>query len=63
MNEPPNQSLGTNRGRSQRRLGVLSLTTSLNGLKNSPKPMPSAAKIAARASTVTPLSPRSSLPT
>ncbi len=34
----------------------------MKGLKNSPKVMPSAAKIAARESTVTPLSPRSSLP-
>ncbi len=44
-----------------RRLGVLGLTTSLKGLKNSPKLTPRAAKIAASASTVTPLSPRSSL--
>ncbi len=46
-----------------RRLGVLGLTTFVNGLKNSLRLTPSAAKIAASASTVTPLSPRSSLPT
>ncbi len=44
-------------------LGVLGLTTCLKGLKNSPRLTPRAASIAARASTVTPLSPRSSLPT
>ncbi len=38
-----------------RRLGVLGFRTSLNGLKNSPRVMPSGAKIAARACTVTPL--------
>ena len=46
-----------------RRLGVLGLTTFVNGSKNSPKLTPKAAKIAANASTVTSLSPRSSLPT
>ncbi len=46
-----------------RRLGILGLTTSLNGRKNSLKVTSRAAKIAARASTVTPLSPRSSLRT
>ena len=42
-------------------LGVLGFTTSLNGLKNSPTLTPKADKIAASPSTVTPLSPRSSL--
>ena len=46
-----------------RRLGVLGLSTFVNGLKNSLRLTPSAAKIAASASTVTPLSPRSSRPT
>ncbi len=45
-----------------RRLGVLGLTTSLKGLKNSLRLTPRAAKIAASASTVTPLSPLFSLP-
>ncbi len=44
-------------------LGVLGVTTSLKGLKNSLRLTLRAAKIVARASTVTPLSPRSSLPT
>ena len=44
-------------------LGVLGRTTFVNGRKNSLKLTPSAAKIAASASTVTPLSPRSSFPT
>ncbi len=46
-----------------RRLGVLGLTTFPKGLKNLRRLTPSTAKIAASASTVTPLSPRSSLPT
>ena len=46
-----------------RRLGVLGLTTFVKGEKNSPSETPRGAKIAANASTVTPLSPRSSLPT
>jgi hypothetical protein len=45
-----------------RRLGVLGLTTFVNGAKKSPRLTPKAAKIAARESTVTPLSPRCSLP-
>jgi hypothetical protein len=44
---------------SQRRLGP----TFMNGARNSPSEMDKAAKIAASASTVTPLSPRSSLRT
>ncbi len=46
-----------------RLLGVLGLTTCLKGLKNSDSETPNAAKIAASASTVTPLSPRSGIPT
>ncbi len=46
---------------SGRRLGTLGLTTFVNDEKKSPKLTPKAAKIAASASTVTPLSPRSSL--
>jgi len=45
-----------------RRLGTLGLTTFVKGEKNSPSETPSAAKMVASASTVTPLSPRSSLP-
>ncbi len=44
-------------GNQPRRLGVLGLTTCLKGLKNSDSETPSGAKIAARESTVTPLSP------
>ena len=40
-----------------RRLGVLGLTTLVNGRKNSPRLTPNAAKMVASASTVTPLSP------
>ena len=39
------------------------ITTFVKGEKNSPSETPRGAKIAANASTVTPLSPRSSLPT
>ncbi len=42
----------------ERRLGVFDRTTCLKGLKNSDSETPSGAKIAARESTVTPLSPR-----
>ncbi len=46
-----------------RRLGRLGLTTFLKGEKNSCELTPSGARIAGSASTVTPLFPRSSLPT
>ena len=44
-------------------LGVLGFTTVVNGAKNSPRLTPSADKMVASASTVTPLSPLFSLPT
>ena len=47
----------------ERRLGVFGLTTCLKGLKNSDRETPSGVKIAASESSVTPLSPRSDLPT